>query len=191
MVCATELRGTVLSKPPNRNISLKMLWNHLAIPTGVQAVCGLLLIAYGTVPGYDIIEQDKEPIAATTIAKEEMISYENIFLILAGIFLLLVAPTGCFVLVRKHVILYIICVLSNVSIIILQLTVLLILQGTHLQCQFYTAVFSVAIFSSAVCLLMVVSKCYSNDDKCYSEDDIEISYIGNGLHSELYFNSES
>ena len=120
-----------------------------------------------------------------------MISYENIFLILAGIFLLLVAPTGCFVLVRKHVILYIICVLSNVSMIILQLTVLLILQGTHLQCQFYTAVFSVAIFSSAVCLLMVVSKCYSNDDKCYSEDDIEISYIGNGLHSELYFNFES
>ena len=163
-----------------------MLGNHLAIPTCVQALCGLLLILCGAFPGNDIVGQE-ELKATTSIAKAETKGYENVFLILAGIFLLLVAATGYFVLVRKCVLLYIVCVLSNVSVIILQLTVLLIFQGIDLQEQFYTVVLrilSVAIFSSAVCILMVLSKCYSNDDIIYSEDRIEISYIGNGLRSE-------
>ena len=110
-----------------------------------------------------------------------------------GIFLLLVAASGYFVLLRKSVFFDTICVLSNIYVIILQLTVHLILQGTHLQEQVHTAVFlisSLAIFSSVVCVLMIFCKSYSDEDKIYVDERTEIIGVGNESISELYFSSE-
>jgi hypothetical protein len=155
-----------------------MLWNPLAVPTCIQALCGLLLLLFGAFPGQDIMEKsvleqnnveldivekdivkyDEELKVATFMSMAEMIRFQHILFIFVGIFLLLVAATGYFVLVRKSVLLNIICILSNVSVIILQLTVLLVFQGTHFQKQFHTVVLiivSLAIFSSIVCILMV------------------------------------
>jgi hypothetical protein len=134
----------------------------------------------------DIAEQDKE-------LKEFMaviVCFQNSLFIFMGIFLLLVATTGYFVLVRISLFLEMVSVLSNVSVILLQLTVLLIFQVTHFQEQFNTDVLlilSQAVFSSVVCVLMVFSKCYSDEDDISSEDKTEIRGVG---LSELYFSSE-
>ena len=34
------------------------MWNPLAVPTFVQVLCGLLLLACGTFPGQDIVEKE-------------------------------------------------------------------------------------------------------------------------------------
>ena len=118
------------------------MWNPLAVPTFVQVLCGLLLLACGTFPGQDIVEKEvleennvKLDIVEKDIAEQDkelkeamaaIVCFQNSLFIFMGIFLLLVATTGYFVLVRKSVLIDMICVLSNVSVFLLQLTVLLI-----------------------------------------------------------------
>ena len=111
-----------------------MLLNPLAVPTGVQLLCSLLLLAFGAFPGEDIVEkdsleqddleednvkQDEEQKVATFMAMAEIIRFQHILFIFVGIFLLMVAATGYVVIVKESVLLNIICVLSNVSGIIL------------------------------------------------------------------------
>ena len=118
------------------------------------------------------------------------VCFQNSLFIFMGIFLLLVATTGYFVLVRKSVLIDVICVFSNVSVILLQLTVLLVFQGTNFQKQFHTVVLlilSLAVLSSVFCVLMVFRKCYSDEDNIFSEDKTEIRGVE---LSELYFSSE-
>ena len=185
------------------------MWNPLAVPTFVQVLCGLILLACGTFPRKDIVEKEvfeennvKLDIVEKDIAEQDkelkeamaaIVCFQNGMFIFIGIFLLLVATTGYFVLVRKSVLIDMICVFSNVSVILLQLTVLLIFQGTNFQKQFHTVVlliFSLAVFSSVVCVLIVLSKCYSDEDKIYSKDKTEIRGVGHGSLSALYFSSE-
>ena len=88
------------------------MWIPLAVPTCVQVLCGLLLLACGAFPGddivkdvleennvkleiveKDIVEQDKKLKEAISV----IVCFQNSLFIFMGIFLLLVATTGYFV----------------------------------------------------------------------------------------------
>ena len=104
---------------------------------------------------------------------------------------------GAIALVRKTLVLEITCIVSNVVVIILQLTVFFLFQAnTHLEKLPVNSntlskfVFTVSLVSSVVHFLLFFVKCYSeNQEEDLLQDIKKIQYEKNSLVSDMSFNS--
>eukprot|EP00092_Neocalanus_flemingeri_P003499 GFUD01003752.1.p1 GENE.GFUD01003752.1~~GFUD01003752.1.p1 ORF type:complete len:201 (+),score=21.23 GFUD01003752.1:38-640(+) len=176
-----------------KKFEIKLIRTFSFFSTGVHCLCGLILILTGA---WHAVSQNDTPAIDKFYSSGN--PYFGWIIITTGGLLVMWAVMGWVTLVKRSRELEIICVILNIGMIVLQVTLFFILCGSP-ESEFLkkkntilVLVFAVSILSSVIHLFIFIIKCttISNEDKLEKESIITNHFKPSPVLYKLAFSSE-
>lgn len=177
------------------NFELKLIRIFFYFSIGVHGLCGFILILTGA---WHTAAQNESPAMDKIYTSAN--PYFGWIIIITGVLLVLWSVMGFTAIVKKSRELEIICVILNIAMIILQVTLFFILCASHELSEFLekkntilVVVFAISIISSVIHLSLFLLKCSTFTNKQNLEEESIVTQAGlkpSPLISKLSFSSE-